>query len=295
MSDTPLPEQGAELPSGCTIVMAHPDDEVLWASSILADAERVILCYGDFPGRPTFSAGRRQAVSDLPLRAVESLDVTEAATFEHAAWPEPEDIAEGLMPKPLPFKLHGVVLAAYRANFQALCRLLEERLAGVSDVVTHNPWGEYGHEDHVQVFRAVEHVSRRLGFRIWVTGYVAEKAVVLMQRHLRHFGPPTRPMQTDKDLSDQLRQIYIDNGCWTWSEDYVWPDREWFFPLRTDSDQARDWRPGMVQHVNINMLQIGWTCPSRTKQTLKNAARNVRDWGIARSPTTARLYEKLRH
>ena len=51
--------------------------------------------------------------------------------------------------------------------------LLRARLGDCRNVITHNPWGEYGHEDHVQVFRAVTALQAELGFAVWVSGYCA--------------------------------------------------------------------------------------------------------------------------
>jgi hypothetical protein len=281
-------------PPGCAIVMAHPDDEVLWASSVLAAAGPVILCYGDFPGRAAFSKGRRAAVAALPLAQASTLDVTEATMFNHAAWPKPEESAEGLMPRRLPLNLHGAVLAANNANFVTLCQMLEARLDGVQDVVTHNPWGEYGHEDHVQVFRAVEHVGRRLGYRIWVTGYVSDKAVLLMQRHLHRLGAPTRAMPTDKAMGDRLRQIYIDNGCWTWPADYVWPETEWFFALLGHDADTPVREPAWVQPVHVNMIRFDWTDPGRLRHSLSCALRHLRYRAVIRFPWVGRLIERVR-
>lgn len=282
-------------PAGCAVVMAHPDDEVLWASSVLSAAGPVILCYGDFPGRPVFSAGRRQAVKDLPLSNVSSLDLTEATMFGHATWPIPEECAEGLLPRQLPFKLHAPVLKAYKANFLLLCKMLEDRLSGITDVVTHNPWGEYGHEDHVQVFRAVEYVAQKLGYKIWVTGYVSDKAVILMQRHLHRLGPPSPALQTEKPLGQALRKIYIETGSWTWPDDYIWPDTEWFFPLLPVSDIHREGQACRVRPVTINLIEFNWTDPGRVKQIFSSTLRHIRYIVVQYFPFVGRLHEKLRH
>ena len=275
--------------------MAHPDDEVLWASSVLATAGRVILCFGDSPGRPAFSEGRRRAVGALPLSGVESLEVVEASAFDHATWPVPEETPEGLALRKMPFNLHGAGLAAYRANFETLCRALEERLKGLTDVVTHNPWGEYGHEDHVQVFRAVEAVQQKLGFRIWVTCYVSDKAVILMRRHLYRLGQPSPPLGTDKALGDQLRRIYTENGCWTWPQAYVWPDQEWFYPLLQNSIEAPPVTPCQVQPVRMNMIRFDFRPLGRTAGFLKSGLRHVKYRLVRRFPIFGRVLEAIRN
>jgi hypothetical protein len=270
--------------SGCAVVMAHPDDEVLWASSVLDAADRVILCYSSFPGKPAISDGRRRAIGTLPLKNVECLELVEASMFDHATWPLPEEIPEGLAPRRMPFNLEGAVLGAYKANYEVLCRTLEDRLRDVSDVVTHNPWGEYGHEDHVQVFRAVEAVQQKLGFRVWVTGYVSDKAVILMQQHLYRLGSPTPRLATNRDLGDHCRQIYIENACWTWSDDYVWPETEWFYSLlpRADALIARRFA---VQHAGMDIIQTNWTKPGSVTHFLDCGLRHLRYRAVQHFPS----------
>ena len=42
-----------------SIVVAHPDDEILWASSILLNAEKVIICFSDSEDNEKKSEGRK--------------------------------------------------------------------------------------------------------------------------------------------------------------------------------------------------------------------------------------------
>ena len=61
------------------------------------------------------------------------------------------------------------------------------------NVIAHGPWGEYGHEEHVQVFRVVASLATEMGFRLWLPAYVAPKSEALMLRNLKYCGTPTRP------------------------------------------------------------------------------------------------------
>lgn len=291
MTEYKLDIPADELLWGCAVVVAHPDDEVLWASSVLEDAGKIIMCYGDFPGQPLFSAGRRRAIESLGLKQLESLGLVEAAMFNQSTWPIPTEIEEGLAPVLMPFGLHSAVLKSYKANFEKLCILLKTKLVGFTDVVTHNPWGEYGHEDHVQVFRAVEAVQKQLGFRIWVTGYFSNKSAILMQRHLGRLGPPTRSLSTNKALGDRFREIYIANECWTWPDGYVWPDKEWFFPLLPDIDGVVQDGPCLVQHVNLNLIQYHWIAPGKLAHFLKSLIRHLKYRIVRTLPGVGRMIE----
>ena len=107
--------------------------------------------------------------------------------------------------------------AGYRAGFAELRDRLRPALAGARTVITHAPWGEYGHEDHVQLCRAVEALRDELGLALFVPGYVSARSAALMQRALGRLGPPTPPMPTDRALAAELMALYRATGCWTWS------------------------------------------------------------------------------
>ncbi|CAN5710582.1 hypothetical protein BH23PSE1_BH23PSE1_02480 [soil metagenome] len=247
----------------CAVVMAHPDDEVLWASAVLGRAGRIVLCFGEVASKPALGAGRRRAMAAFPLPGAVHLDLAESEVFGGADWPLPEETPAGLAVRRRPGAMAGFSQARYEANQARLAGLLTERLRGCADVVTHNPWGEYGHEEHVQVLRAVAAAQASLGFRIWVTGYCSDKSAPLMRRHLARLGPPTPPLPTDPALGDRLRRLYQETGCWTWFDDYVWPETEVFYPwpagAGTGAETAPPPRPGAVHP--LNHVWLGWTKP----------------------------------
>lgn len=231
------PQTGLRLGPGSVLVMAHPDDEALWASSLLAGVGRLILVYEALPGRPDITEGRRAALERFP-RPVESLRLAETGAFDAAAWPEPVETPEGLAVAAGPGTMPGFDPAAYRAGFAVLRDRLRPALAGARSVITHAPWGEYGHEDHVQLCRAVEALAAELGFAVFVPGYVSARSAPLMARSLGRLGPPTPPLPTDRALAGRLKALYRETGCWTWTDDHEWPETEVFYPLRPARDPA---------------------------------------------------------
>lgn len=212
------------------IVMAHPDDEVLWACSLLPAAERIVLVFGELLCGPELTAGRRIAMAEFPLPTLDWLEMTEAGVFDSASWPNPRETTFGLYPHPALRVMTSFDPERYRAQFGLMQDKLRSHLLGARNVVVHSPWGEYGHEDHVQLFRAVAGLADEMRFRVWVPGYYAEKSEPLMRRNLRHFGEPTAPLQIDKALAAKISQIYKRTNTWTWFDEYVWPDSERFLP-----------------------------------------------------------------
>lgn len=245
MSDLPLLDR-------CAIVAAHPDDEVLWASSILAEAERIVICFGEVAFKPELSEGRRRAIAAFPLKQVNWLEIPESSVYKSAAWPLPAESPYGLAIQQRQHSMRGYSEARYQENFARLREMLTRDLAGCRNVVTHNPWGEYGHEEHVQVFRAVESLQHELGFKLWVSCYCSNRSVALMQKYLSRLGTPTPPLLTDKALGARLEALYTETNCWTFADNYVWPDREVFYPWEPEPDFAHQGLP--VRQINFLWL-----------------------------------------
>ncbi|MFM7446886.1 MAG: hypothetical protein ACKO2N_23835, partial [Tabrizicola sp.] len=144
---------GEDILEGLAIVMAHPDDEVLWASSALKAAEKIILVYGEWPGAHIITEGRREAMAAFPLPTLDWVAIPETGVFDSASWPEVRETDYGLYPHPSLAILDNFNPDQYRAQFDTQREALRPRLAGIRNVIAHGPWGEYGHEEHVQLFR----------------------------------------------------------------------------------------------------------------------------------------------
>lgn len=249
------------------IVVAHPDDEVLWMSSLVAKAEKVVICFGDIPSRPAMSERRRAAVAALPHPGIEFLDLSESEVFSSAQWPEPAETPFGLETKRRPYSMAGYDDSRYRNNYLRLVERFTATLRGFDSVVTHNPWGEYGHEEHVQVFRAVEATSRELGFAVWVSCYVGNKTLQLMRRHLHRLGTQTPLLPTDAETYAAFRDIYHREGVWTWSPTYPLPACEVFYRLR--GPEARDTQD-TVRHLICCHFPWTGSDPSQAQSSLRS-------------------------
>jgi LmbE family N-acetylglucosaminyl deacetylase len=222
---------GDDILDGLAIVMAHPDDEVLWACSALRAAEKIIVVYGEWPGAPIITKGRREAMAAFPLPTLDWLAMPETGVFDSASWPEVRETEYGLYPHPSLRVLDNFNADQYRAQFGKLREILRPRLEGFRNVIAHGPWGEYGHEEHVQVFRVVASLAAEMGFRLWVPAYVAPKSEALMLRNLKYCGKPTRPLPIDAALATEISDIYKRTQTWTWFDSYVWPKSEQFLPF----------------------------------------------------------------
>jgi hypothetical protein len=229
------------------VVMAHPDDEVLYASSILASAKKIIICYNQAPNSGSISQGRQTVFRDFPLKNAISLNIIESNTYQTTDWRKPVETIYGI---------HcGRNGDAYARNFHLLTAALEEHLSAGDLVISHNPWGEYGHEEHVQVFRAVADIRRKRDFRLFVSGYVSDRVLYFMQRNSPRLGAPSAFLPTDKALGARLMQHYQAHECWTWENGYNWPDYECFYEV-TDPDAPLRADERTMSSLPVNVIWL---------------------------------------
>jgi LmbE family N-acetylglucosaminyl deacetylase len=255
------------------IVVAHPDDEILWAGSAVASAQKIIVCYGELPQDSCITEGRRLAMSGFPHKDLVYLALPEAGSFNTAAWLEPAESPWGLSQRNLVKALRPSVAERYRRNFDTLSRILRTQLEGCRNVITHNPWGEYGHEDHIQVFRVVESLRAALGFDLWVSCYFGPKSVALQRRYLNSLGPSTAALPIDQALMQQIKALYIENQCWTWKDDYRWPQTEVFYRWMGHNGSLH---PCGSTAYPLVLVNAGWRPP-----TLVEHAKNRIRTGLA--------------
>lgn len=199
------------------IVVAHPDDEVLWLASALDKVDVVIMSFLASPSDRKLGARRRNVIYHYPRINVESVGMDEADCSMYVDW------------EALHLNEFGVELKddrarqRYEANFITLSEFLRERLQGARDVYTHNPWGEYGHGEHIQVHRAVMTAQAELGFRVWFSNYVGHFTLRLARElgGQEHFST-IDVSRIDKVLTSRIYREYRNSGCWTWAKPR-WP------------------------------------------------------------------------
>lgn len=202
------------------IVAAHPDDEILWFSSILNHCKSVIVCFGpSATSRESYDRGRAEVIEKYPLAKVRFLNIRQSDANGQGQWKRPS--AGGLrLRRPN---------SSYDRNRARLLSALRSQLADESVIFTHNPWGEYGHEEHVQVFSVVAALKTQIGYEMRVSGYVGRRSLKTMLNSSHMLDGRPLCLDTDKLLAGQLRDLYLQNDCWTWREDNDWPTSEVFY------------------------------------------------------------------
>lgn len=259
------------------IVVAHPDDEILFFNSILANSKRAIVCFGPSASR-TVSEGRKRLREEFPFENVRFLWLEESDVLDPATFHKQSVVREGLTV--------SRNAGRYRNNFDELVSRLRTELNESDTVFTHNPWGEYGHEEHVQVFNAVFSLKEELRLNIYVSSYVSNRSWGLMKQRHYLLGREALLGSPSQAFGQQYMDPFIKNNCWTWPEIYTWPSTELFFSVNPDLESEVSPDDPSIAYLPLNMLSWDFTrrepnkvhlllkkiVPQRLKKLLKPAS-----------------------
>jgi hypothetical protein len=210
------------------VVVAHPDDETLWFSPILSRTELVIAALPEHGFKETITHVREAVREDFPI-PLEYLPLEASGVFRQSDWGNRKLTYYGvelLETCPAEKREH------YIANYDRLVSALAPYVADSAEIYSHNPWGEYGHEAHIQVWCAVSTLAREHGKTVWVWDGLSNETLVARgtRTRLDYFTPlppDLRERELDADLETfkRLRRIYEEHGAWTYPDHYEPPNR----------------------------------------------------------------------
>jgi LmbE family N-acetylglucosaminyl deacetylase len=205
------------------LVVAHPDDEILWFGSIVERVRRIVIVFADSPNQPELADARRRALARHPLTdRIDLLGLSETGTFDSMDWEHPDITERG------PRLRDAAGATAMAETWQKLEGMLDDAMAGCRNVYTHNPWGDYGNEEHILVHHAVVAAAARNNVRCWFSNYVSNRSQALMTRYIRNFDSAVFGEAVDTERMRAAAACYQEAGCWTWLPGYRWFDREYF-------------------------------------------------------------------
>lgn len=105
------------------LIVAHPDDEILWFNPY--DYDKIVICFMSRDDKPGFEKKREAVINEHPLKSrIECLNISED---------------------------NGV-------RYPMIIHYLSTKVNGFDEVHTHNQLGEYGHDHHKLVHMAVKEV-----------------------------------------------------------------------------------------------------------------------------------------
>jgi LmbE family N-acetylglucosaminyl deacetylase len=241
---TALPPSALE---DAVLVVAHPDDEILWFGSVVARMKLIVVAFEDCPDVPTLGAARRAALTRHPLAGrILRLQLTETGSFNKFDWARPEFIGG------VPTTGHVGSDNALRDQARNLANALSPVLGEFKNLYTHNPWGEYGHEEHILVSGVATQLAADRSLRVWYSNYASNRSQALMTRYLKGFGRPVFSETIDTGAMQKASNCYREAGCWTWFSDYAWFDREYF----VEGPLAESEAPGEGSVFPVNFIRV---------------------------------------
>jgi hypothetical protein len=236
------------------VVVAHPDDEALWLSSAVASAQRIVFGFGAVFDRPGRSKARRLAVAALPLNGIVNLEIPESGVNWQSYQIKPELT-------PLGIKIaESSVRERYESNYARLHDGLRASLTGCADVYTHNPWGEYGHPEHIQVYRAVTALQEELGYKVWFSNYVSARNLTSVRGLAERLSWAARAVvRPDLGAASSLLAIYRHHGAWTYPLAHRWPRHEVMYsqPTRSSADRRHPFTGEWL----LDVTRLRWWSP----------------------------------
>jgi LmbE family N-acetylglucosaminyl deacetylase len=239
------------------VVVAHPDDEVLWLDPFLSGAKHILVAYAVASRDPALTEGRQRVRRQLPFDGVEYLGLEQSDVFAKSDFLSrvPVDYGVSLMRSCQPERAEK-----YRSNYGALIDAVEPYVSPGIDICTHNPWGEYGHEEHIQVSRAMTALAQRHGCSVWAWDGLSTTELIDNDVWLRaDYYPddvlqsvPSLELTVDIDLFEATRAAYQRHGAWTWHDDYVPPNPSRYLQLvRNGELLVRERKPPRSRRAQI--------------------------------------------
>jgi len=243
------------------IIVAHPDDEILWFSSVMEQVNKIIICFLGSLRKPDLGPSRKAALDRYPLLNVTCLDINQSDIFGGANWINPTLTDYGIAVPNRPDSA-----SIYRNNYFEVRQRLAQELLGVSTVFSHNPWGEYGNKEHVQIYRVVKDLQRELNFKLLFPSYFSNKSSSLMLQNIDRVGSDTIVLKTDIVLATQIKKIYQECNCWTWYNNWEWLSEDTFIREQGREDACVPLKEFEV--FPLNFIQISFV--STEKRVFKN-------------------------
>jgi len=211
------------------LIVAHPDDEVLFFSSILKDVDKIIVCFGP-SNDEIVSEGRKLLQKYYPLQNIEWLNLKESNVLLTSNWNNPCITKEGVEV--------NKSKKQYIKNFKELCMILKKKIEPYEIIYTHNPWGEYGHEEHVSIFNVVLSLFPQNNKKLFVSCYVSDLSKKLFLKRKYLLDNNLEIGVVPQKFCDDLKNLYSKYNCWTWKSTYKWPKSEIFSSIKISQSSS---------------------------------------------------------
>lgn len=212
--------------SGTILVYSHMDDDLIWMLPFWNKTEKFIG--GAMPATPSYRTIISQQQTFLDNNGYNIAyqsnwytpwdDVTDSEYTEYY-WGANTSYYY-LLNDHLETRLYSNPVEMSRYEINKIKAKLEQYFAdpSMSRVITHNNWGEYGHQHHRALNKAVRELAVKYRKDVWMLGCDNGGFIdVTVPDGITYaYGSFNTP-----DLYTGIRTIYENNGRWTWYSDRV--------------------------------------------------------------------------
>lgn len=186
------------------IFVAHPDDELIWFSSILKKpGSCLVICFDNIRyENPQESIEYAKKIGRI---------IKQYEKFIPVIWFRIPKITE-----PRIFgSINAEILKLLEENIKNTLKLLNPE-----KVYAHNPWGEYGHSEHKAVYNILEKTGREI---IFPEAVIAEaKDSPEYKENIGHVSFFAEE-QVDFEFKEEFTNFYKKEGIWTMKDIYGYP------------------------------------------------------------------------
>ena len=253
------------------IIASHPDDEILWFSSILEKVNDIALCFLGKKDDPTRQVKIQRSLSEYPLKNVSCFGVGQSSALFGVDWQKLTTTEYGIeISKKSPSE------KVYKANYLILKEHLANTLAGYHNVFTHNPWGEYGHPEHIQIYRVVKDLQKDMKFNLWFSNYCSDLSYKLMLDFFGQFNELEYiSFKTNNDLINDIKMLYMKNYVWTWYDDWEWFKEESFIKDNSTTRGNKSRIKVPLNFMSIPSADLSVKKDNTVKMFIKKVARKT--------------------
>ena len=201
------------------MVLAHPDDEILFGWPIFFDKnynKKIIMCSTDANNKDRQWCAHRKHVMSLICKneKVEVEFIDNNSSFYKT---------QTRRPSSAPLNDSGDSQAPYRSLCQNIVDKVKNQEKSFDYIFTHNPYGEYGHKDHILIFdlilkntekpMLVTDIIHRSNWSFNDRNSLSDSCKIKKTFYKKIFR---EDCQMDVDKFNFYKSVYQKNNCWTW-------------------------------------------------------------------------------
>lgn len=206
------------------LVVAHSTDEIFFFGSVVDKVEHIYVCYNSTPKNYFLNSKKDQAKKFLTSIKpnITYLNLTEPQILGTGNFDSCEQNIFGLT--------NNVPFETMKVHFEKVAsKLIESGINKYDTIISHNMWGENGHEENILIQRVVSALQKQFKFKYITNSFFSSTSEKLMRECIDNYSFLCN-IDVNQNLCEFLKQTYIfyKTGLqqWPWLLNYKWYTQE---------------------------------------------------------------------